>query len=321
MNNLNKKKKIYLGDDFKSSKLNANNKPTFVKGYSSSSFTNILFTKDKDKINIENTTLFYKFNKLLFNKKVFDKKIKFDINLKNNIINKDNSIGSINLFNNYELFKNKLIRQSNKIQSMQINVNEQEISMNNLLNAKKYKYFNNIVIDGNNKNFDKNKIFNLLKIQTKSNFNNKYNLLFKSSNIKKRKIIQNYFSMIKKRDIGNCQNTSFLSNMNCEVKPNSCNNKKLNKKISGYFNVKFNEKTKRKKPLYKPNNIDKKKIEFMRIKSTNNINSMSYQSYNSNISKEKDNTENNDCFSFFSTKNPVFQTEIASKNKKNKKNK
>jgi hypothetical protein len=187
--------------------------------------------------------------------------------------------------------------------------------MNKLLKGKKNTFYNNIVIDGNNENYDKNKIFNILKVQTKSNFNNKYKLFFKSSNLKKREIIQNYFSLIKKSDIANTEEISFLSNRNYEEKHISYNKKIINKKLISCLNLQYNKKTKI-KLLYKPIYSDKRKIEFVTIKSPKNNN---YNSYNSYKSNNKDNNENNDCFSLFSTKNPMFQTEIVLKNQKKRK--
>lgn len=60
----------------------------------------------------------------------------------------------------------------------------------------------NNVISFNNKNnnliaFDDKEIINFFKNQTKSNFNNKYNIIFKSKNDKKKEQIKNCFNKIK----------------------------------------------------------------------------------------------------------------------------
>ena len=73
--------------------------------------------------------------------------------------------------------------------------------MKNLLTTKNNKFFENkyqvIKDDENDTIHNKNKILHIIRTQTKSNFNNKYRLMFKSSNMKKRNLIQNYFSLLK----------------------------------------------------------------------------------------------------------------------------
>ena len=147
--------------------------------------------------------------------------------------------------------------------------------------------------------YDKNKIFNILRVQTKSNFNNKYKLLFKSSNIKKRNLIQNYFSSIKKNKKSNFDNTTTCIRK-YDLKKNSYNNKNINKKLYDFINNKYIQNTKR-KIITIPISSNKKKNESKRVKSIKN------NSFNKN---KIDNVENNDFFPFYSTKNPIFQTEI-----------
>jgi hypothetical protein len=165
---------------------------------------NITFQKDKDKMNIENSNLFSYCYKPNFENIYNIKKYK---SIPNKTINKfykakDFFEQSINSFNNTELlFRNKFIRNKNKNQYIQINSIGPEIPLNNLLKAKdnEYKSKYQIIKDNNHSNkFDKNKILDILKFQTKSNFNNKYKLIFKSSDIKKRNLIKDYFSLIKK---------------------------------------------------------------------------------------------------------------------------
>ena len=97
----------------------------------------------------------------------------------------------------------------------------------------------NNVISFNNKNnnliaFDDKEIINFFKNQTTSNFNNKYNIIFKSKNDKKKEQIKNCFNKIKngicineiKLDFNNNFNNrnkkSFLNKNN--QKFNSCDN-------------------------------------------------------------------------------------------------
>ena len=149
---------------------------------------------DKDKINLENINYF---EKNIFNKKSLQTQnnsfIKFH-NVTDKNINHPLSISK-------NLFANKLIRNFNKINDIQINIFDQEISMKNLLTTKRNKFFDNkyqvINADKNDTIHNKNKILHIIRTQTKSNFNNKYKLMFKSSNIKKRNLIQNYFSLLK----------------------------------------------------------------------------------------------------------------------------
>ena len=154
--------------------------------------------QDKDKINFEKLN---EFEKKIFNRKSLITQNYTFISSKNNISRK--KINYPLIMNKDNLFRNKLIRNFNKMKDIHISIFEQEISMKNLLKTtKKNKFMENkyqvIQDERNNTIYDKNKIMNIIRTQTKSNFNNKYRLMFKSSNKKKRNVIQNYFSLIKK---------------------------------------------------------------------------------------------------------------------------
>ena len=154
--------------------------------------------QDKDKINFENLN---EIEKKIFNRKSLITQNNTSISSKHNISSK--KIDYPLIMNKDNLFRNKLIRNFNKIKNIHISIFEQEISMKNLLKTtKKNKFMENkyqvIQDERNNTIYDKNKILNIIRTQTKSNFNNKYRLMFKSSNKKKRNDIQNYFSLIKK---------------------------------------------------------------------------------------------------------------------------
>jgi hypothetical protein len=158
--------------------------------------------QDKDKINFENLN---EIEKKIFNRKSLITQNNTFISSKHNIPSK--KIDYPLIMNKDNLFRNKLIRNFNKIKNIHISIFEQEISMKNLLKTtKKNKFMENkyqvIQDERNNTIYDKNKILNIIRTQTKSNFNNKYRLMFKSSNKKKRNVIQNYFSLIK-RDLKN----------------------------------------------------------------------------------------------------------------------
>jgi hypothetical protein len=158
--------------------------------------------QDKDKINLENMDYI---EKKIFNKKYLLEPNNTFISSKHNISNK--KIHYPLIINKDNLFRNKLIRNFNKIKDIHISIFDQEISMKNLLKTtKKNNLMENkyqvIQDDRNNTINNKNKILNIIRTQTKSNFNNKYKLMFKSANKKKRNVIQNYFSLIK-RDVKN----------------------------------------------------------------------------------------------------------------------
>ena len=158
--------------------------------------------QDKDKINFENLN---EIEKKIFNRKSLITQNNTFISSKHNIPSK--KIDYPLIMNKDNLFRNKLIRNFNKIKNIHISIFEQEISMKNLLKTtKKNKFMENkyqvIQDDRNNTINNKNKILNIIRTQTKSNFNNKYKLMFKSANKKKRNVIQNYFSLIK-RDLKN----------------------------------------------------------------------------------------------------------------------
>ena len=161
------------------------------------SLSNITFNNndpDKDKINLENISYL---EKDIFNKNASKTQ-------SNSLYSKFNNSYIKKLCNpllknkNY-IFGNKLIRNYNK-KDIQINIFEQEISMKNLLKEQNNKFLDNkyeVIKDEKDDTINnKNKILNIIRIQTKSNFNNKYRVMFKSSNKKKRNLIQNYFSLI-----------------------------------------------------------------------------------------------------------------------------
>jgi hypothetical protein len=151
---------------------------------------------DKDKINLENIN--YLENDI-FNKKASQTQSNsFHLQFNNSYIK---NVYNPLLINKNNIFANKLIRNFNK-KEIQINIFQQEISMKKLLTANNNKNLDNkyeVIKDEKDDTINnKNKILNIIRIQTKSNFNNKYRVMFKSSNKKKRNLIQNYFSLIKK---------------------------------------------------------------------------------------------------------------------------
>jgi len=263
--------------------------------------------KDKDKINLEKTKLFSKFDKLYSKNKTNKEYINFNYNSfnfkkYNNIKEKLHPI--INEFNNNNefIFKNKFIRDKNKNKkiNIQINIIGHEVSMNNILKSKKNKNTYHIIkdnINNNNNNINnKNKILNVLRIQTKSNFNNKYKLIFKSSNKKNRNLIQNYFSLIKK------ELRKDFESLSSEKIKNNTKKKVIRNRVELFNNI---SKTKIKPiPIPIVLNSDNKKKDIV-------INNIKNKSFN----KSNYNNENNDLFSFYSTRNPIFQTELS--NKKN----
>ena len=151
---------------------------------------------DKDKINFENINYL---EKDTFSKKVSKTQYnslysKFNNSYIKNICNPI-------LKNKNNIFRNKLIRNFNK-KEIQINIFEHEISMKNIFKEQNNKFFDDkyeVVKDEKSDTLNnKSKILNIIRTQTKSNFNNKYRVMFKSANKKKRNLIQNYFSLIKK---------------------------------------------------------------------------------------------------------------------------
>ena len=190
---------------------------------------------DNDKINFENINYI---EKNIFNKKSFKTKNSNSSSLisKFNKATNKKSYYPL-LLDKDNLFKNKLIRNLNKTKNMQISIFEQEISMKNLLTTKKNKYMENkyqVIKDKNDTINNKNRILNIIRTQTKSNFNNKYRLMFKSSNKKKRNVIQNYFSLIKR-------------DMHYDYEPiNSTSRKLYNIKINGFRELSFRQKQKKK---------------------------------------------------------------------------
>jgi len=277
----------------------------------------LTFQKDKDKMNIENSNLFSYCYKPNFNNK---KKYKSIPTKKTNKYYKAKDFleQSVNTFNNTELlFKNKFIRNKNKHQFIQINSIGPEIPLNNLLKAKDNEYKSQYQIIKDNKHcnrFDKNKILNILNFQTKSNFNNKYKLIFKSSDIKKRNLIKNYFSLIKK-NLKEEFKTVETPKKNYYKKNETKINMNLNRDFDLFYNI--NNKT----------CISSYKIKSKRLLRTipiiinsqfkkDEINEEKDIKYKSIINTSKnDYNENDETFSFYSTKNPIFQTETNLKKK------
>ena len=163
------------------------------------SLSNITFNNnvpDKDKINLENISYL---EKDIFNKNASKTQSNSHYSKFNNSYIK--KLCNPLVKNKNYVFGNKFIRNFNK-KDIQINIFEQEISMKNLLKEQNNKFLDNkyeVIKDEKDDTINnKNKILNIIRIQTKSNFNNKYRVMFKSSNKKKRNLIQNYFSLIKK---------------------------------------------------------------------------------------------------------------------------
>ena len=172
---------------------------------------------DKDKIRLNNVNLLSYHNKNLHQiyspvkikrNEVYSIR-KFIINVDNpNLRNNNNIFYNLEkLTNKYcnNLFKNKYIREcSQKLLSNQVNITDYNLTcnMSNFgKNNSSRKNKNSVIIDDskiNNFDNEKNIILNVFKTQSKSNFNNKYKIIYKSSNSKKRESIQKYFSSIKK---------------------------------------------------------------------------------------------------------------------------
>jgi len=280
---------------------------------------NKTFQKDKDKMNIENSNLFSYFYKPNFENIYNKKKYK---SIPNKTINKfykakDFLDQSINTFNNTQLlFRNKFIRNKNKNQYIYINSIGPEIPLNNLLKAKgnEYKTKYQIIKDNKHSNrFDKNKILNILKFQTKSNFNNKYKLIFKSSDIKKRNLIKNYFSLIKK-NLKEEYKTVETPQKNLYKKNETNANMNINRDFDLFYNINktciSNYKFKSKRLLRTIPILINSKFKKEEINEEKDI------KYKSIINTSKnDYNDNDETFSFYSTKNPIFQTETNLKKK------
>ena len=151
---------------------------------------------DKDKLNLENINYL---EKDIFKTKVSKTQCNsFNSKFNNSYIK---NICNPILKNKNNIFGNKLIRNFNK-KEIHINIFEHEISMKNIFKTKNNIFFDNkyeVVKDEKSDTINnKSKILNIIRTQTKSNFNNKYRVMFKSANKKKRNLIQNYFSLIKK---------------------------------------------------------------------------------------------------------------------------
>ena len=276
--------------------------------------------KDKDKMNIENSNLFSYFHKPNYRYFIDQKKYKSIPNKKINKFSKSKDFleQSINSFNNTELlFKNKFIRDNNKNQFIQINSIGPEIPINNILKAinNDYKSKYQIIKDNNySDRLDKNKILNILKTQTQSNFNNKYKLIFKSSDINKRNSIRKYFSLIKKnlkeefKTVETPTENIYQKNeinINKDISLLKKNINKLSIKPTHTSHYKFKSKQ-----------ILRTIPIIINSKFKERINGEKDMKYKKIINTSKnDNNEIYETISFYSTKNPKFQTETNLKKK------
>ena len=181
---------------------------------------------DKEKMTIYNINLFsyhikkfpHFYNPIKTKNKEVNPIRKFLINTDNsNFSSNENNENNETISYNFEkiankycknLFKNKYIREcSQKLLFNQVNITDYNLTCNlsNLGRRNKtYKKNKNSVIIDDSKinNFcnEKNIILNVLETQSKSNFNNKYKIIYRSANSKKRESIQKYFSNIKKNN-------------------------------------------------------------------------------------------------------------------------
>ena len=315
---INTKKKIFSIDMNNKSFYNISKNKTIYRNSNVLSLfkkINKTFQKDKDKMNIESSNLFSYFHKP--NYKYFYDNIRYK-SIPNKKINKcykskDFLEQPINSLNSTELlFKNKFIRENNKNQYIQINSIGPEIPINNLLKAKdnEYKSKYQIVKDNNyNDRFDKDKILNILKTQTQSNFNNKYKLIFKSSDINKRNSIRRYFSLIKKnlkKEFKTVETPSKNIYQKNEININkdiSLFKKAINKTHTSHYKLKSN-KILRTIPVIINPKIKERNNEERDIKYKNIINT-----------SKNDYNEIYETISFYSTKNPIFQTDTNLKKK------
>ena len=315
---INTKKRIFSIDMNNKSFYNISKNKTIYRNSNVLSLfkkINKTFQKDKDKMNIESSNLFSYFHKP--NYKYFYDNIRYK-SIPNKKINKcykskDFLEQPINSLNSTELlFKNKFIRENNKNQYIQINSIGPEIPINNLLKAKdnEYKSKYQIVKDNNyNDRFDKDKILNILKTQTQSNFNNKYKLIFKSSDINKRNSIRKYFSLIKKnlkKEFKTVETPSKNIYQKNEININkdiSLFKKAINKTHTSHYKLKSN-KILRTIPVIINPKIKERNNEERDIKYKNIINT-----------SKNDYNEIYETISFYSTKNPIFQTDTNLKNK------
>ena len=315
---INTKKRIFSIDMNNKSFYNISKNKTIYRNSNVLSLfkkINKTFQKDKDKINIESSNLFSYFHKP--NYKYFYDNIRYK-SIPNKKINKcykskDFLEQPINSLNSTELlFKNKFIRENNKNQYIQINSIGPEIPINNLLKAKdnEYKSKYQIVKDNNyNDRFDKDKILNILKTQTQSNFNNKYKLIFKSSDINKRNSIRKYFSLIKKnlkKEFKTVETPSKNIYQKNEININkdiSLFKKAINKTHTSHYKLKSN-KILRTIPVIINPKIKERNNEERDIKYKNIINT-----------SKNDYNEIYETISFYSTKNPIFQTDTNLKKK------
>ena len=173
--NLSNKKYVLININkfrrLKKDKLKSNNSLNQRNKYSISSIINNNIEIDRDKLNLENINYL---EKDFMNKKIM--KAGNSISVNHNFSNKE--IYNPLIINQDSLFGNQLIRNYNKIRNIQINIFEQEISMKKLLKKKKNSFseekYEVIKDDKSSTKYNKSKILNIIRTQTKSNFNNKY---------------------------------------------------------------------------------------------------------------------------------------------------
>ena len=225
------------------------NSPTFLKIQNEKNKK----IPDKDKMTLNNINLFtyhnkkfpHFYNPVKLKHNEINSIRKFltttdNSNLSNNENNEKLSYSLEKLASNYckNLFKNKYIREcSQRLLFNQVNITDYNLTCNlsnfGTRNKNYKKNKNSIIIDDskiNNFYNEKNIILNVMETQSKSNFNNKYKIIYRSANSKKRESIQKYFSNIKKK------NNLNLSNQNMKNIKLSINIKNL------IINQKFNRR-------------------------------------------------------------------------------
>ena len=149
-------------------------------------------------------------------------------NLKNSYTSHNSKANLFSYSKHFPLFSNNLLRNRHEL-------NIESFSFQPLLVR------NNIISFNNNKKnnliaFEDKEMINFFKYQTKSNFNNKYNIIFKTKNDKKKEQIKNCFKKIKD---GICINEINLELKNNFIKNNFANNQNFNKnkKINSFNNL------------------------------------------------------------------------------------
>ena len=157
---------------------------------------------DKDKINVEYINLFSYYHKKNTTELNARKHKNYINKLLNDNKNRFVNTEKTNIKDCHNLFNNKYIRDCNK----QVPVNHIFITdyNNSFLVTKKncfsFEKRKKVVDDSKVNNISKEKkiLLKELNFQDKSNFNNKFRLLYKSPNLKKREQVKKYFSLIKK---------------------------------------------------------------------------------------------------------------------------